>query len=143
MKPILFTTPTKKGRPIGVHKGGRAMNQPTSFEQFVEQASHMQGDEKTLYMNQTDFTPEEDIVADEDTASGLNLQMIRLLASSATHAAYWEEPIYSSGELEQLTIHLDSLKSFTRKAVTLKEMEETNSRLMLKRESIHDEAEPF
>ncbi|MBD7906736.1 hypothetical protein [Sporosarcina gallistercoris] len=118
------------------------MNQPTSLEEFVQQASHIQGDQKTLYVNQTDYTPEEVLVSDEDTAGGVNMQMIRLLAASNTNATYWGEPFYDSGELEQLNIQLESLESFTRKVITMQEMEETKSRFGMERDSIHDENEP-
>ncbi|REB10137.1 hypothetical protein DVB69_04855 [Sporosarcina sp. BI001-red] len=118
------------------------MNHPASLEEFVKQASHLQGDQKTLYVNQSDYTPEEVIVSDEDTAGGVNMQMIRFLASANSDAVYWEEPFYDSGELEQLNIQLDSLSSFTREVITLQEMEKTKSHFGLKRDSIQDENEP-
>lgn len=118
------------------------MNHPASLEEFVKQASQMQGDLKTLYVNQSDYTPEEAIVSDEDTAGGVNMQMIRLLASSNKNAIYWEDPFYDSGELEQLNIQLDSLESFTREVITLQEMEKTKSNFGMKQDSIQDENEP-
>lgn len=118
------------------------MNHPASLEKFVEQATGMQGDQKTLYVNQSDYIPEESIVSDEDTAGRVNMQMIRFLASSTTNAIYWEEPFYDSGELEQLTIQLDPLESFTRKVTTLEEMEKTKSHFGMKKDSIQDENEP-
>ncbi|MGG0642968.1 hypothetical protein ABE021_03325 [Sporosarcina gallistercoris] len=103
------------------------MNQPESLEEFVKLASQFQGDRKTLYVNQSDYTPEEEIVSDEDTAGGNTMQMIRLLASSTTDATYWEEPVYDSGELEQLNIQLDSLDTFSREVLTLQDMEKNKS----------------
>ncbi|MCM3757110.1 hypothetical protein M3197_06355 [Sporosarcina aquimarina] len=118
------------------------MNHPASIEEFVKQASQMQGNQKTLYVNQSDYTPEEAIVSDEDTAGGVNMQMIRILASSNKNAIYWEDPFYESGELEQLNIHLDTMESFTRKVITLKEMEKMKSHFGMTRDSIQDENEP-
>lgn len=118
------------------------MNHPSSLEAFVKHASKLQGDQKTLYVTQSDYTPEEIIVSDEDTAGGVNMQMIRLLASSDMDAVYWEEPFYDSGELEQVTIQLDSLKSFTRKVIPLQEMEKMKSRFGLEPDAIQSEREP-
>ena len=117
------------------------MNHPASLEAFVKHALKLQGDQKNLYVNQSDYTPEEIIVSDEDTAGGVNMQMIRLLASSNTEAVYWEEPFYDSGELEQVTIQLDSLKSFTRKVIALQEMEKMKSRFGMEPDAIQGERE--
>lgn len=118
------------------------MNHPASLEEFVKHAAELQGDQKTLYVNQSDYTPEETIVSDEDTAGGVNMQMIRLLASSDMNAVYWEDPFYDSGELEQVMIQLDSLKSFTRSVITLGEMEKKKSRFGVKKDFILEENEP-
>ncbi|MDW0111284.1 hypothetical protein [Sporosarcina aquimarina] len=112
------------------------MNHPASLEEFVKSTLGLKGDPKSLYVNQSDYTPEEAIVSDEDTVGKGNLQMIRLLASADKNAIYWEEPFYDSGELEQVMIQLDSLQSFTRKVITLEEMEKTKSRFGMKKDSI-------
>ncbi|WP_432355447.1 hypothetical protein [Sporosarcina sp. A2] len=118
------------------------MTQPASIEQFVKQASQLQGNHKTLYVNQSDYTSEETIVTDEDTAGGVNMQVIRVLASADSQAVYWEEPFYDSGELEQVNVELESLQSFTRNIISLPEMEETKTQFGIKSDSIQEEKDP-
>ncbi len=118
------------------------MTQPVSIEQFVKQASQLRGDQKTLYVNQSDYTPEETFVTDEDTAGGVNMQMIRILASADSKVVYWEEPFYDSGELEQINVELDALDSFTRKIISLSEMKQTKTQFGMKSDSIQEEKEP-
>ena len=43
------------------------MKNPTSIDDFVQQASGLQGEPKTLYINQSDYTKEETIVTDEES----------------------------------------------------------------------------
>lgn len=118
------------------------MNQPESLEEFVKLASQLHGDRKILYVNQSDYTPEEEMVSDEDTAGGNNMQMVRLLATSTTDASYWEEPCFDSGELEQLNIQLGSLGTFNREVVTLQEMEKIKIQCDIGRDSTRVENGP-
>ena len=118
------------------------MNEPTSVEEFVELAKQLQEGDKTLFVNQSDFTPEDAIVSDEDTAGSVNMQVVRLLATDASDGVYWAEPLYDSGELEQLNVELDELNGFTRNVVTLKELENKKIEMRIDQDSIQSENEP-
>lgn len=132
-----------KGILIIEPEGGSFMSYPTSIEQFVKQASQLKGETKIVYVNQSDYTPEEAIITDEDTTGRGNMQLLRVLASVGTDATYYEEPFYDTGELEQVNVELEELKTFTRKVISLKEMEEMKTRFGMEQDSIEDEKDPM
>ncbi|GEM_PF-3989445 len=117
------------------------MEQPTSLEQFCELASKLEGEPQALLVSQADFTPEEPIVSDEDTAGGVNMQIVRLLACTDQAAVYWAEPIYDSGELEQMNIKLGSLEQFPRSVVTENELIDRKNEKGIEKNNVQQEAD--
>lgn len=121
--------------------GGGVLEQPTSLEQFCKLASRLEGEPQALLVSQEDYTPEESIVSDEDTAGGVNMQIVRLLAITDEAAVYWSEPISDSGELEQMNIKLNVLERFPRSVVTENELTARKNELGIEENSIQQEAD--
>ncbi|GKV68173.1 hypothetical protein NCCP2716_06710 [Sporosarcina sp. NCCP-2716] len=117
------------------------MEQPTSLEQFCESAARLGGKPQGLLVSQSDYTPEEPIVSDEDTSGGVNMQIVRLLACTDEAAVYWAEPIYDSGELEQMNIKLQALEKFPRSVVTEEELSDKMKEKGIEENSIQQETD--
>ncbi|WJY28378.1 hypothetical protein [Sporosarcina trichiuri] len=117
------------------------MKQPKSLEQFCEYAQQLGGSGRTLLVNQADYTPEDAIVPDEDTSGGVNMQVVRLLACTGEDAVYWAEPVYDSGELEQMNVKLAVLADFDREVVTENELNKRKNETGLHENSIQKEAD--
>lgn len=117
------------------------MKQPVSLEEFCKSAQQLGGENKKLYVSQEDFTPEDAVVPDEDTSGRVNLQVVRLLACTGEGAVYWAEPVYDSGELEQLNVQLAGLEEFERTVVSGKELNKKKNETGLQENSIQKEAD--